>query len=73
MHIARGAARSASASRANDRRSASRAAPQARASSITRRNADIVARGSRQARRPVSMSAAGVVAASMARRCQITI
>jgi len=49
------------------------AAPQARASSSTRRNADIAARGSRPARRPVSMSAAGIVAASMARRCHITI
>jgi len=40
------------------------------ASSITRRNGCGVARRSRQARRPVIKLAAGIVAASMARRCQ---
>ena len=40
-----------------------------RASSATRRNADTLARSSRQARRPVRAMAAGFVAASMARRC----
>ena len=41
-----------------------------RASSNTRRSADILTRCSRQARRPASRLAAGIDAASMARRCQ---
>ena len=49
------------------------AAPQAPRSSITRRSADSLARRSRQARRTVSARAAGIDAASMARRCQNNI
>jgi len=43
-----------------------------RASSITRRSVDILAAGSRQARCPARAMAAGIVAASMARRGQST-
>ena len=45
-------------------------APKAPSSSNTRRNASELARRSRQARRPASAPAAGIDAASMARRCQ---
>jgi len=45
-------------------------APQALRSSITTRNAGFAIRGSRQARCPVISLAAGIDAASMARRCQ---
>ena len=48
----------------------SRAPPKATRSSNTRRSADRLARGSRQARRTVSAPAAGIDAASKARRCQ---
>ena len=46
------------------------AAPKAPRSSDMRRNVGAVTRCSRQARRPASAPAAGIVAASMARRCQ---
>jgi hypothetical protein len=46
------------------------AAPKAPRSSLTRRNAGKLARSSRQARLPANTTAAGIVAASMARRCQ---
>ena len=49
------------------------AAPQAPRSSITRRNAGPAIRSSRQAQRPAKAIAAGIVAASMARRCQNNI
>jgi hypothetical protein len=46
------------------------AAPKALRSSVTRRSAGRLARDSRQARRPAKAMAAGIDAASMARRCQ---
>ena len=49
------------------------AAPQAPRSSITRRSDGIAARRSRQARCRARAMAAGIVAASMARRCQNNI
>ena len=46
------------------------ATPKVSSSSITRRSAGTAIRSSRQARRPVNAPAAGIDAASMARRCQ---
>ena len=57
-------------SRVAVKRHCKHAAPKASRSSNTRRSTDILARCSRQARRQVSELAAGIDAASMARRCQ---
>ena len=59
-----------SALRNSTQASSKLAAPQAPRSSISKRNAGTAARRSRQARRPARATAAGIVAASMARRCQ---